>query len=151
MVIFFLFEQPIHYEEKNWMEEQYTGGCYTAMCPPGFLTRYGRALRKPIDRLYFAGTETSIKWSGYMNGAVEAGERAAREVLHKMGKISKDQIWLEEPQSQDLVALPFVDSFGERFLPSVPGFIKMITFFGLIGATTAVCLKYPRLLGLLHK
>ncbi|GFY62165.1 amine oxidase B [Trichonephila inaurata madagascariensis] len=143
--------QPIYYEEKNWMEEQYTGGCYTAMCPPGFLTRYGRALRKPIDRLYFAGTETSIKWSGYMNGAVEAGERAAREVLHKMGKISKDQIWLEEPQSQDLIALPFVDSFGERFLPSVPGFIKMITFFGIIGASTAVYLKYPRLLGLLHK
>lgn len=143
--------KPIHYEEKNWMEEQYTGGCPTAICPPGFLTRYGRALREPIDRLYFAGTETSIKWSGYMNGAVEAGERAAREILHTMGKISKDQIWLEEPQSQDLVALPFVESFGECYLPSVPGFIKMMTFVGIVGASAVAYLKYPRLLELLHK
>ncbi|KAF8784682.1 Amine oxidase [flavin-containing] [Argiope bruennichi] len=86
------FKKVIHYEEKNWMEEQYVGGCYTAMFPPGFLTRYGRILRTPIDRLYFAGTETSINWSGYMNGAVEAGERAAREVLCRMEKIP-EKFW----------------------------------------------------------
>lgn len=39
-----------------------------------------RVLRQPIDRLYFAGTETATEWSGYMEGAVQAGERAAREV-----------------------------------------------------------------------
>ncbi|KAG8185755.1 hypothetical protein JTE90_000738 [Oedothorax gibbosus] len=94
------FVQPVHYEEKNWMEEQYSGGCYTAMYPPGFFTRYGKALREPIDRLYFAGTETAVKWSGYMEGAIEAGERAAREILYSMGKITRDQIWLKEPQSQ---------------------------------------------------
>lgn len=33
-----------------------------------------------MDRIYFAGTETATHWSGYMEGAVEAGERAAREV-----------------------------------------------------------------------
>lgn len=37
-------------------------------------------LREPVGRLYFAGTETATEWSGYMEGAVEAGERAAREV-----------------------------------------------------------------------
>ncbi|GIY14061.1 amine oxidase B [Caerostris extrusa] len=135
---------PIHYEEKNWMEEQYVGGCYTSMMPPGFLTRYGRALRKPIDRLYFAGTETSIKWSGYMNGAVEAGERAAREVLHKMGKITEDEIWIEEPQSLDVIPEPFVDTFLEKHLPSVPGFLKIITFTGILGATALAFLKCPK-------
>ncbi|PRD34016.1 UNVERIFIED_CONTAM: Amine oxidase [flavin-containing] B [Trichonephila clavipes] len=58
------------------------------------------ALRVPIDRLYFAGTETAIKWSGYMEGAIEAGERAAREILCTMGRIPRDQIWLAEPPSQ---------------------------------------------------
>lgn len=40
-----------------------------------------RVLREPVGRLYFAGTETASEWSGYMEGAVQAGERAAREVL----------------------------------------------------------------------
>lgn len=39
-----------------------------------------RVLREPVGRLYFAGTETASEWSGYMEGAVQAGERAAREV-----------------------------------------------------------------------
>ena len=33
-----------------------------------------------MGRVYFAGTETATQWSGYMEGAIEAGERAAREV-----------------------------------------------------------------------
>lgn len=35
-----------------------------------------------MGRLYFAGTETATEWSGYMEGAVQAGERATREVRH---------------------------------------------------------------------
>lgn len=34
--------QPVHYEEKNWCEEEYSGGCYTAYFPPGILTQYGK-------------------------------------------------------------------------------------------------------------
>lgn len=34
--------QPVHYEEKNWCEDQYSGGCYTAYFPPGIMTQYGR-------------------------------------------------------------------------------------------------------------
>lgn len=72
--------KPIHYEECNWAEQQYSGGAYTGICPPGLLTTYGPVIREPIGQIYFAGTETATQWSGYMNGAVEAGERAAREV-----------------------------------------------------------------------
>lgn len=32
----------MHYEEKNWCEEEYSGGCYTAYFPPGILTQFGR-------------------------------------------------------------------------------------------------------------
>jgi monoamine oxidase len=65
---------------KDWNRERWTGGCPTALAPPGTLTEYGRHLRKPIGRIHWAGTETSDYWHGYMDGAVRAGERAAREV-----------------------------------------------------------------------
>lgn len=32
--------------------------------------------------MYWAGTETAIHWNGYMGGAVQAGYRAAIEVLY---------------------------------------------------------------------
>lgn len=38
-------------------------------------------LRKPYQNLHFAGTETASQWMGYMDGAVDAGRRAASEVL----------------------------------------------------------------------
>ena len=39
-----------------------------------------RALRVPFGRVHFAGTITASLWAGYMEGAVESGERAALEV-----------------------------------------------------------------------
>ena len=34
-------------------------------------------LARPFDRIFFAGEHTSLRWQGYMNGAVETGMRAA--------------------------------------------------------------------------
>ena len=39
-----------------------------------------RVLRMPFGRVHFAGTLTASLWAGYMEGAVESGERAALEV-----------------------------------------------------------------------
>ena len=39
-----------------------------------------REIKKPFDRVHFAGTECATMWIGYMDGAIQAGERAAREV-----------------------------------------------------------------------
>ncbi|XP_050792564.1 amine oxidase [flavin-containing] A [Gopherus flavomarginatus] len=128
---------PVHYEEKNWSEEQYSGGCYTAYFPPGIMSQYGRTIRQPLGRIYFAGTETATQWSGYMEGAVQAGERAAREILFEMGKISKGEIWMPEPESEDVPARPITTTFWERNLPSVPGLLKLVgfsTFFTSVAA-----------------
>jgi monoamine oxidase len=50
-----------------------------------FETGYDPALRlclaHPHGRLAFAGEHTSVRWQGYMNGAVESGRRAANEIL----------------------------------------------------------------------
>ncbi len=42
---------------------------------------YGPALRAPVGRIHWAGTETAEVFTGYMDGAVRSGERAASEVL----------------------------------------------------------------------
>ena len=72
---------PIDYVEADWAAQAYSRGCPVGIAPPGVLTTYGRALRAPVERLHWAGSESSTYWNGYMDGAVRSGERAAREVL----------------------------------------------------------------------
>uniref|UniRef100_A0A8W8IQW1 Amine oxidase n=1 Tax=Magallana gigas TaxID=29159 RepID=A0A8W8IQW1_MAGGI len=135
---------PIHYEEKNWLGEQWSGGCYTAMMPPGFLTNFGEEIRRPVGNLYFAGTETATQWSGYMEGAVQAGERAAREISFAMKRISKDEIWQEEKENPVVKAYPFENSFLERNLPSVGGFLKCVSVTTALAVGSAGLFLYWR-------
>jgi monoamine oxidase len=72
---------PIDYLERDWTAEPWTRGCYGAHFPTGAWTRYGPALREPVGPIHWAGTETATHWMGYIDGAVESGERAAAEVL----------------------------------------------------------------------
>lgn len=72
---------PLAYAEQNWQAENFSGGGPVGVFPPGVLTGFGPALRAPIGRLHWAGTETSTVWAGYMDGAVRSGERAANEIL----------------------------------------------------------------------
>lgn len=65
----------------NWSTEVWNRGCPVAVLGPGTLIDFGPALRVPVDRIHWAGTETSTYWNGYMDGAVRSGERAASEVL----------------------------------------------------------------------
>ncbi|MFU8803997.1 MAG: flavin monoamine oxidase family protein [Bradymonadaceae bacterium] len=72
---------PVEYVDKNWLSEEWTRGCYAGVMPPGTWTSCGEAMREPVGRIHWAGTETATRWNGYMDGAIEAGERAAGEVL----------------------------------------------------------------------
>jgi monoamine oxidase len=47
----------------------------------GGWTAYQGANSKPEDRIYWAGTEASDVWFGYIEGAVRAGEKAVGEIL----------------------------------------------------------------------
>src|SRR3546814_19238554 len=71
---------PLEYIEQSWAAEEWTRGCYAGYFPPGVWLDYGEALRAPIGRLHWAGTETAEIWNGYFDGAVRSGERAADEV-----------------------------------------------------------------------
>jgi monoamine oxidase len=67
--------------EGGWADKEWTRGCYNANPGPCGWIHFGDALATPVGPIKWAATETALEWSGYMEGAVDAGERAAREVL----------------------------------------------------------------------
>lgn len=72
---------PLEYHERDWMAEEFSRGCYGGHFAPGVWTGFGPALRAPVGRLHWAGTECAPVWNGYMEGAVRSGEATAAEVL----------------------------------------------------------------------
>jgi monoamine oxidase len=80
---------PMDYIEGNWPAEQWSRGCYGAVFPAGTLISCGTALRTPVGRIHWAGTETSEVFCGYVDGAVRSGERVAAEVAELLGLPAK--------------------------------------------------------------
>ena len=74
---------PLDYLEADWASDPWSAGCVAAT-PPGALAA-GASWRAPHDRIHLAGAEAAVQWPGYMEGAIEAGERAAGEVLAEPG------------------------------------------------------------------
>ncbi|MER5462965.1 NAD(P)/FAD-dependent oxidoreductase [Streptomyces sp. NPDC002668] len=72
---------PSGYLETDWSAEPWSLGGMVGHFPTGVLTNYGPALRRPVGRIHWAGTETATVMHGLMEGAVRSGERAAGEVL----------------------------------------------------------------------
>jgi monoamine oxidase len=72
---------PEEFMETAWWTEEWTRGCSMAHYAPGILSRYGPLLRQPFGRVHWAGTETSTKSHGAIDGAVLSGQRAAREIM----------------------------------------------------------------------
>ncbi|WP_443061920.1 flavin monoamine oxidase family protein [Streptomyces sp. NBC_00490] len=72
---------PTSFVLQRWNNETYTRGGPVSIAAPGVLTQYGPSLRTPVGGIHWAGTETSVHWMGFMDGAVRSGERVAKEVL----------------------------------------------------------------------
>ena len=75
---------PTEFVEKNWNEDPWSGGCYAGVMGPGVMNDFGPALRLPCGRIHWAGTETAIDWTGYIDGAIESGQRSAAEVTSRL-------------------------------------------------------------------
>ena len=63
----------------TWENDPWSGGGY-AFFGPSFETALRPWLARSAGRVLFAGEHTSDRWQGYMNGAIESGQRAAAEV-----------------------------------------------------------------------
>ena len=62
-----------------WPKEPYTRGSYAALAP-GEVTMHWKTLFQPAGRLFFAG-EHATPVQGFMEGAVESGQRVAKLIL----------------------------------------------------------------------
>lgn len=69
----------------SWERDPWARGAY-GVFTPAFDPRWRTWLGARHGRLAFAGEHTSREWQGFMNGAVESGQRAAEEVaaLHDL-------------------------------------------------------------------
>ncbi|MEH7503448.1 NAD(P)/FAD-dependent oxidoreductase [Neobacillus drentensis] len=67
----------------HWLSNQWTKGAYSYW-KVGQYTKFAGILGEREGNIYFAGEHTSIKDPGYLNGAVETGERAAFEIINDM-------------------------------------------------------------------
>jgi monoamine oxidase len=70
--------------ELDWSQERWTRGCPVGHTGTNVLHRYGHLLRRRVRHVHWAGTEFATYWTGYMDGAVRSGERAARETLRAL-------------------------------------------------------------------
>jgi monoamine oxidase len=66
-----------------WRHEPYSQGGYLTFAVGQVLPHWD-TLRQPAGRLYFAGEHTAVN-QGYMDGAVESGQRVASELIQAEG------------------------------------------------------------------
>jgi len=69
----------IAWQQVVWENDPWARGGY-AYFDPAFAPSLRAWLARPFGPLFFAGEHTSVRWQGYMNGAIESGRRAAAEV-----------------------------------------------------------------------
>jgi len=72
---------PIGIHVTDWLDADYSRGCYAALHGPGDWVRLGPHLTTPHRRVHWAGTETSTEFFGLMEGAIRSGHRVATEIL----------------------------------------------------------------------
>ena len=70
----------------NWSELSTSRGAFSQYGPGDYESIAGAASRPQLSgRLLFAGEHASVEFAGFMNGAVDAGERAAAVLLGQRG------------------------------------------------------------------
>lgn len=72
-------------QSVTWETDPWARGAY-AYFDPAYEPRWRPVLARPFGRILFAGEHTSLQWQGFMNGAVESGQRAAAEVMAREGR-----------------------------------------------------------------
>lgn len=72
---------PVDMVVKQWADDPWSQGGSCSYMTPGTLTTIGDRLWEPCGRIYWAGTQLSQFWRGYMEGACASGEAAANAVL----------------------------------------------------------------------
>lgn len=72
-------EEVRDFRSTSWELDRFARGGY-AVFGPDFRPEWRSELSRAFGRIVFAGDHTSRQWQGYMNGAVESGASAARDL-----------------------------------------------------------------------
>lgn len=75
----------------TWEDDPLAGGGY-AFLDPAFDPAWTSLLARRAGRLVFAGEHTSEDYQGYMEGAVDSGQRAARELIRGACRPGPDSV-----------------------------------------------------------
>lgn len=71
---------PEQFYSHDWSQDEFARGGYASRRSLGDWTASRGLLQEPAGRLFFAGTERAHQWRGYIEGALESGERVAQGV-----------------------------------------------------------------------
>lgn len=77
--------RPVEHLEPAKLKDRGAGGSALNFLFPGALRTGAASLRAPCGRVHWAGTQTTTEWAGFLDGAIQAGERAAEEALRELG------------------------------------------------------------------
>lgn len=80
--------EPVDWHDKSWHLDDCVGGGYMALPAPGTVEGFLPLPPEPVGHLHWAGTETAREHPGYLDGAIESGARAAREVITALRRVS---------------------------------------------------------------
>jgi monoamine oxidase len=67
----------------DWHLDPYSLGTWCIL-RKGQMTRYLAALREPHGRVHFAGSDMALGWRGFIDGAIESGNRVAQEIIAQL-------------------------------------------------------------------
>jgi monoamine oxidase len=130
---------PCDYKEQNWAEQPWAGGCYVGVPQPGALFKFKDEVSRCqiAPNVFVAGTEAARLSVGYMDGAVEAGERSGRNALVRLGKLPATlfEVVSRPPPSKQM---PFVEmelsALEKYFTPSVGQALGIVLVAGAAAA-----------------
>ncbi|KAI8168453.1 hypothetical protein K4K49_006157 [Colletotrichum sp. SAR 10_70] len=72
------------YLSHDWSNDPMSGGQWS--CWKGdAMSRYLRELQRPHGRVFFASSDSADGWRGFIDGAIEQGKNAARQVAECLG------------------------------------------------------------------
>jgi monoamine oxidase len=71
----------------DWLDDEFARGTWPVL-RPGQLTGALEALQAAEGNVHFAGSETANGWNGFIDGAIESGLRAGRQVREALAQSS---------------------------------------------------------------
>ncbi len=78
-------EKPLQTFVQYWPKESLSRGCYAGLYSPSLSSTW-RDRNKPLidGRIWLASTEMALEWIGYIEGAIEAGQRFAEQIINSL-------------------------------------------------------------------